>query len=759
MTTEWLNVSDVTPRIAYTATASQTAFVVPFLFFEDEDLFVYQNTILLTLGTDYTVSGAEDEDGGSITLLTGATVGDEVMIVRKLVIEQTTHIPPSGPLDIPAVNVQISKLIAIDQQLDDKLERSIHFPESDSTTSGELASVTNRKNKLLGFGTDGEITYPLGPDFVGDTATGAATIDSRATAQVTTFDVSVNIIRTAGYTSPGDGGEAFHKRSAIQPSHPGKFQSADGVWWELIARTPTPAMFGGDPTGSTGSSTAITDAISYVVSKWGKGFIDCRGKWKLDTGTITVTSSDVVLGGVVGWGTAEFIRGHDAGPLFSFQSPTPSSAYSNRSGLVNAFIYDLSALGTFANSPYGLIFDLVNYPYFDNVKVTDECVAFRACANIFGSNIQVYHGGKTYAAGRKVLYFGSSALSSPFINYGGAVFLTNIDVTAGTISGTTVQPKADDAIYIANCDGVNLVNCHAIFSAFANLHIQRTNAATPCDNIELVNTYLDMGSGYGFRLDGTQICHNIKFDGTVSQIGLGTAAIPGVSIAGPCDRVTLDINVEGMKGHGIHVNHASVSRLTIRPGHIYNIDSDDNGDGDGIYIQSCASASVVGGLIGGDGTMQSGIHIGSSASDVMISGVRVSDCDAWGCIIDSGATDLTIIGNDFAGNTLGALSDATATSVPKLIKANRGTVLYGSQSQVVGSIANGVSGLWNVTVAGAALGDFCHVSFDKDLGGSVTSAQVVGADTVKVAILNVSGGALNYGTVTATVEVEKRYSA
>ena len=56
---DWLDVSDITPRIAYTATAAQTAFVVPFVFFEDEDLLVYQNTTLLTLATHYTVSGAE----------------------------------------------------------------------------------------------------------------------------------------------------------------------------------------------------------------------------------------------------------------------------------------------------------------------------------------------------------------------------------------------------------------------------------------------------------------------------------------------------------------------------------------------------------------------------------------------------------------------------------------------------------------------------------------------------------------------------
>jgi hypothetical protein len=233
MTTEWIDVSDVTPRIAYTATASQTLFTVPFVFFEDEDLLVYQNTVLLTLATHYTVSGAEDEDGGTVTLLTGATAGDDVMIVRDVAIVQTTHIAPSGPLDIAAVNVQFSKLIAIDQQLDDKIDRSIHFPDSDSTISAELASVATRGNKLLGFDADGELIYPSGPTFVGDTATGVAIVDSRATAAVTTFDVSVNVVRTGGLVTAGDGGGAEYIRGLV--GDPGAFQDGGGVYWKLAS--------------------------------------------------------------------------------------------------------------------------------------------------------------------------------------------------------------------------------------------------------------------------------------------------------------------------------------------------------------------------------------------------------------------------------------------------------------------------------------------------------------------------------------------
>ena len=62
-----LLVNDVTPRVQYTATASQTVFAYPFAIFADANLKVYQTlsgatandaTDLLTLTTHYTVSGA-----------------------------------------------------------------------------------------------------------------------------------------------------------------------------------------------------------------------------------------------------------------------------------------------------------------------------------------------------------------------------------------------------------------------------------------------------------------------------------------------------------------------------------------------------------------------------------------------------------------------------------------------------------------------------------------------------------------------------
>jgi hypothetical protein len=248
--TEWINVADVTPRIGYTATASQTAFVVPFVFFENSDLRVYQDEVLLTLDTDYTVTGAQDEDGGTVTLLTGATVGDAIRIARHVPIEQTTHIPPSGPLDIAAINIQISKLIAISQQLNDSFERSLRQPDSEDLLDMELPAA--RENKILGFDSNGAPVAVLGPSSVAAEFIGATLVESKAVAQVTDFDATTNYLLVGGDAAAGDAALTAY----IQGTGTGDFTDGGGTSWK-----PVPGSGGGSG-GGYGLITAVGDGVA-----------------------------------------------------------------------------------------------------------------------------------------------------------------------------------------------------------------------------------------------------------------------------------------------------------------------------------------------------------------------------------------------------------------------------------------------------------------------------------------------------------------
>lgn len=114
--TDFLDVSVTDPRIAYVVGGAQTAFAVPFIFFADSDLAVTVNGVTQVLNVNYTVTGAKNPAGGTVNFVV-AQASVTVVITRNLPLALSTHIPPSGPLDVPAINIQFSKLVAMIQQV------------------------------------------------------------------------------------------------------------------------------------------------------------------------------------------------------------------------------------------------------------------------------------------------------------------------------------------------------------------------------------------------------------------------------------------------------------------------------------------------------------------------------------------------------------------------------------------------------------------------------------------------------------------
>lgn len=154
----WLDVSAQDRRVAYIATGGQTSFPVPFAFLADTELQVYINGVLKTLSTDYTTAGAGDEAGGTVTLVSGATGGDRVVVTGFLTLELTTHIPPSGPLDISAINEQFSRLVMMLQQIDAERVRAIKQPDADAAEMADLPAQSARALKFLYFNGNGDPT-------------------------------------------------------------------------------------------------------------------------------------------------------------------------------------------------------------------------------------------------------------------------------------------------------------------------------------------------------------------------------------------------------------------------------------------------------------------------------------------------------------------------------------------------------------------------------------------------------------------------
>ncbi len=82
--------------------------------------------------------------------------------------------------------------------------------------------------------------------------------------------------------------------------------------------------------------------------------------------------------------------------------------------------------------------------------------------------------------------------------------------------------------------------------------------------------------------------------------------------------------------------------------------------------------------------------------------------------------------------------------------------LEGSKAWDAGSIADGDEEALEITVAGAALGDFVLASLSIDVADLALSGAVTAADTVTLVLSNNTGAGVNLGAATAYCLVLKK---
>jgi hypothetical protein len=70
-------------------------------------------------------------------------------------------------------------------------------------------------------------------------------------------------VRTGGYALAGDGGGADYRSVGSEPSHPGKFQSPDGRWWELSSPFVNLLNFGAVGDDIADDTAAVQAAATY----------------------------------------------------------------------------------------------------------------------------------------------------------------------------------------------------------------------------------------------------------------------------------------------------------------------------------------------------------------------------------------------------------------------------------------------------------------------------------------------------------------
>lgn len=151
-----MSVQNETNRVQYWGNGSTTiAYPVPFYFFEAGDLRVVVTNAAgadaeLTEESDYSVTGAGNENGGSVLTVSAVPVTSRVTIYREVEAVQTTVYEENGEFPARTHERALDRQTMLNQQNARAFDRALKVRESDGE-KGELATVAN---SVIGFGGD-----------------------------------------------------------------------------------------------------------------------------------------------------------------------------------------------------------------------------------------------------------------------------------------------------------------------------------------------------------------------------------------------------------------------------------------------------------------------------------------------------------------------------------------------------------------------------------------------------------------------------
>ena len=114
-----------------------------------------------TLTTHYTVTGVGTASGGNVVFTAGniPTATETVVIRRSTTQTQTLDLVENDPFTADSVEGAFDKNLAIAQELQEQIDRSIKISRTNTMTSTDFTtSASERASKILAFDTSGEIS-------------------------------------------------------------------------------------------------------------------------------------------------------------------------------------------------------------------------------------------------------------------------------------------------------------------------------------------------------------------------------------------------------------------------------------------------------------------------------------------------------------------------------------------------------------------------------------------------------------------------
>ena len=303
-----MTVPSTTSRVTYAGDGGSVAFPVSFYFLANADLVVLLvdgDGISTTqvLNTNYTVAGAGNEAGGTVTMLVAPPSGYTLIIYRDPAVTQLTDYAPNDPFPAETHERALDRLTMISQRNRELVTRSIRLPDSDTSgASTSLPAPSARKALIWSADELSIINSTVDPDAVATQAQSsadAAAVSAAAAlasenAAAETYDAFDDRYLGSKAVEPtlDNDGDALLNGAIYFNSVTNKLRIYNGSAWQDTA-VPTPASFTSNVYSGTGAQTAFT--LSTIPGSVASVFVFISGVAQRPTTDYSISGSTLTF--------------------------------------------------------------------------------------------------------------------------------------------------------------------------------------------------------------------------------------------------------------------------------------------------------------------------------------------------------------------------------------------------------------------------------------------------------------------------------
>lgn len=384
-----MTVESSTQDVTYDMDGVTLTFAVPFYFLDNDHVYAdfldsSETATRLINGTNFSLTGAGDEDGGALTLSSVKGPPYKLHIYRVVPVTQEAAYQQNSAFPARTTETALDKLTMIAQQQASAIQNSLRYPSVEYGTDGTLPIAKERAQKLVGFDVNGNLELmPItasvgagdlkierwvdGTDYVSGTSTSVTLSRSYGTKDnlgsvvmegvaqdPTTYELSdattLTFIDGNGHAVPIPAGVAeiwCHGGTTLSIYTPPDESITDSMFAtsskakHLIDDVVSLSYYGAKFDGSTDDSAAWQTAIDDIQNNYSGGvFTLPRGISIVNQTLNMLRSSNSDLGKVSVRGQGRnnhIVKFLGAGPLFNISgNPTDSeeqTAYAEMSGM------------------------------------------------------------------------------------------------------------------------------------------------------------------------------------------------------------------------------------------------------------------------------------------------------------------------------------------------------------------------------------------------------------------------------------------